>query len=107
MEITAAWVRGQRFADVLKLAEDIFEGSLVRALRRTEELMGQVRRLDTGCCAVQYSSLFVFSAAASKAASAVACLCSLCACSGLLAVPFTRMCLDWLCAGGTGAAWRG
>jgi superfamily II RNA helicase len=42
MEITAAWVRGQRFADVLKLAEDIFEGSLVRALRRTEELMGQV-----------------------------------------------------------------
>lgn len=47
MEVTAAWVRGQRFADVMQLGQDIFEGSLVRALRRTEELMGQVR----GCCA--------------------------------------------------------
>jgi superfamily II RNA helicase len=44
MEATAAWVRGQRFSDVLQLQQDVFEGSLVRALRRTEELMGQVRR---------------------------------------------------------------
>jgi superfamily II RNA helicase len=36
-------VRGQRFADVLELNKDVFEGSMVRALRRTEELMGQVR----------------------------------------------------------------
>lgn len=43
MEATAAWVRGQRFADVINLQKDVFEGSLVRALRRTEELMGQVR----------------------------------------------------------------
>lgn len=46
MEVTAAWVRGQRFANVMQLGQDIFEGSLVRALRRTEELMGQV----CGCC---------------------------------------------------------
>lgn len=42
MEATAAWVRGQRFADVLQLQKDVFEGSLVRSFRRTEELMGQV-----------------------------------------------------------------
>jgi superfamily II RNA helicase len=43
MEPTSSWVRGQRFADVLELNKDVFEGSMVRALRRTEELMGQVR----------------------------------------------------------------
>jgi hypothetical protein len=43
MEATAAWVKGQRFADVAALAPDVYEGSLVRALRRTEELMAQVR----------------------------------------------------------------
>jgi len=42
MEVTSCWVRGQRFADLLSLQKDVFEGSLVRALRRTEELMGQV-----------------------------------------------------------------
>jgi superfamily II RNA helicase len=34
MEACAAWARGQRFADVLNLAPDVFEGSLVRAVRR-------------------------------------------------------------------------
>jgi ATP-dependent RNA helicase DOB1 len=43
MEACAAWARGQRFADVLGLAPDVFEGSLVRAVRRLEELMRQVR----------------------------------------------------------------
>lgn len=42
MEATAAWVRGQRFVDVRNMVPDVFEGSLVRAVRRTEELMGQV-----------------------------------------------------------------
>jgi ATP-dependent RNA helicase DOB1 len=42
MEACAAWTRGQRFADVLNLAPDVFEGSLVRAVRRLEELMRQV-----------------------------------------------------------------
>jgi hypothetical protein len=43
MEACAAWTRGQRFADVLNLAPDVFEGSLVRAVRRLEELLRQVR----------------------------------------------------------------
>lgn len=42
MEPVAAWARGARFADVLKMA-DVFEGSLVRAVRRLDELMRQVR----------------------------------------------------------------
>lgn len=42
MEASAAWARGDRFADVLSLTPDVFEGSLVRAVRRTEELMRQV-----------------------------------------------------------------
>lgn len=42
MEACAAWARGGRFADVLKMTPDVFEGSLVRAVRRVEELMRQV-----------------------------------------------------------------
>lgn len=42
MDACAAWARGARFADVLNLAPDVFEGSLVRAVRRLEELMRQV-----------------------------------------------------------------
>eukprot|EP00878_Enallax_costatus_P040835 GHUV01047224.1.p2 GENE.GHUV01047224.1~~GHUV01047224.1.p2 ORF type:complete len:128 (+),score=48.65 GHUV01047224.1:200-583(+) len=42
MEASAAWARGARFADVLNVTPDVFEGSLVRAVRRTEELMRQV-----------------------------------------------------------------
>jgi hypothetical protein len=48
MEACAAWARGQRFADVLNLAPDVFEGSLVRAVRRLEELMRQVRQEGGG-----------------------------------------------------------
>lgn len=45
MEACAAWARGSRFADVLTMTPDVFEGSLVRAVRRAEELMRQVRTL--------------------------------------------------------------
>ncbi|KIY98950.1 ATP-dependent RNA helicase DOB1 [Monoraphidium neglectum] len=41
MNAAAAWARGQRFAEVIKMAE-VFEGSLVRAVRRLEELLRQV-----------------------------------------------------------------
>jgi len=41
MNATAAWARGQRFSEVIKMAE-VFEGSLVRAVRRMEELLRQV-----------------------------------------------------------------
>jgi len=44
MESTAAWLRGARFADVLKMHGKVqmFEGSLVRAIRRLDELLRQV-----------------------------------------------------------------
>jgi superfamily II RNA helicase len=66
MEVTAAWVRGQRFADVMQLQQDMYEGSLVRALRRTEELMAQVRVLAlcvcwSGCCTEQTRRLLASS----------------------------------------------
>jgi ATP-dependent RNA helicase DOB1 len=37
----AAWCRGAKFADLYKQT-DVFEGSLVRAIRRLEELLRQV-----------------------------------------------------------------
>ena len=43
-----AWYRGSRFAEVLKMA-DVFEGSMVRAIRRLEELL---RQLAQACDAV-------------------------------------------------------
>lgn len=47
MDACSAWARGSRFADVLLMTPDVFEGSLVRAVRRTEELMRQVSWPDT------------------------------------------------------------
>eukprot|EP00884_Botryococcus_braunii_P015661 jgi/Botrbrau1/2779/Bobra.0164s0056.1 len=41
MEVAAAWARGTRFADIAKMT-DIFEGSLVRAIRRIEEILRQL-----------------------------------------------------------------
>ncbi|GBF95912.1 hypothetical protein Rsub_08503 [Raphidocelis subcapitata] len=41
MNAVDAWARGVRFSEVIKMAE-VFEGSLVRAVRRLEELMRQV-----------------------------------------------------------------
>ncbi len=41
MDAAAAWARGMRFADVLKISS-VFEGSLVRAVRRQVELLAQL-----------------------------------------------------------------
>lgn len=41
MDITAAWARGATFSEILKMST-IFEGSLVRAIRRLEELLRQL-----------------------------------------------------------------
>ncbi|GIL48638.1 hypothetical protein Vafri_5094 [Volvox africanus] len=41
MEPVAAWVRGVKFAELAKMTT-VFEGSLVRAIRRLEELMRQL-----------------------------------------------------------------
>ncbi|UPR01038.1 ATP-dependent RNA helicase [Chloropicon primus] len=42
MEATAAWARGSNFSTCLKLGGGAFEGSLVRAIRRIEELLQQL-----------------------------------------------------------------
>lgn len=41
MDAVAAWTRGAKFAEVLKVAS-VFEGSLVRAVRREVELLSQL-----------------------------------------------------------------
>lgn len=41
MELVFAWSKGARFIDVMKLAE-VFEGSLIRAMRRLEEVLQQL-----------------------------------------------------------------
>eukprot|EP00850_Spirogloea_muscicola_P021111 SM000237S08128 [mRNA] locus=s237:125280:131312:+ [translate_table: standard] len=48
MEIVYQWCRGAKFADILRLS-DIFEGSLIRALRRLEELL---RQLVAACASI-------------------------------------------------------
>ncbi len=40
--MAAAWTRGARFADIMKLAPDLYEGSIVRCIRRLEELLRQL-----------------------------------------------------------------
>jgi len=41
MDIVYAWVRGANFADICKLT-DIFEGTIIRCIRRLEELLRQM-----------------------------------------------------------------
>jgi len=41
MDIVYAWVKGANFADICKLT-DIFEGTIIRCIRRLEELMRQM-----------------------------------------------------------------
>lgn len=40
MEITNSWARGAKFVEIMKLTS-IFEGSVIRALRRLEEVLRQ------------------------------------------------------------------
>lgn len=54
MEAVSAWFKGAKFADVLRMAEGVFEGSLVRAIRRLEELL---RQLGAACEAVGEAQL--------------------------------------------------
>ena len=37
MEIVFAWAKGAKFSEVMKLG-DVFEGSLIRAMKRLEEV---------------------------------------------------------------------
>jgi ATP-dependent RNA helicase DOB1 len=41
MEVTYAWCRGAKFAEVCHMT-DVFEGSIIRCMRRLEELLRQL-----------------------------------------------------------------
>ncbi|MES1912730.1 MAG: hypothetical protein MHM6MM_004956 [Cercozoa sp. M6MM] len=41
MEVVAAWCTGAKFADIMRLTEGAFEGSVIRSMRRLEELLAQ------------------------------------------------------------------
>ena len=41
MEITFAWCQGAKFSQICKMG-DIFEGSIIRSMRRLEELLRQM-----------------------------------------------------------------
>ena len=41
MEVFLAWAAGSNFSDVCKMT-DVFEGSIIRAIRRLEELLRQM-----------------------------------------------------------------
>ena len=42
MEAVMAWARGAKFAVVCKIADGVFEGSIIRTMRRLEELLRQL-----------------------------------------------------------------
>ena len=42
MELTYKWCQGAKFKEICDLAEDIYEGTIIRALRRLDELISQL-----------------------------------------------------------------
>jgi ATP-dependent RNA helicase DOB1 len=42
MEITYKWCQGAKFSEVCDLSDSIFEGSIIRAMRRLDELISQL-----------------------------------------------------------------
>ena len=41
MELTYKWCGGAKFKEICEMADDIYEGTIIRALRRLDELMSQ------------------------------------------------------------------
>jgi len=42
MEITMRWCQGAKFVECCDISENIFEGTIIRALRRLDELVSQL-----------------------------------------------------------------
>lgn len=42
MEITYKWCNGAKFKEISEMADDIYEGTIIRALRRLDELLSQM-----------------------------------------------------------------
>lgn len=49
MDVVYAWSKGAPFADVCRMTE-LFEGTIIRAVRRLHELMGQARTARGDWC---------------------------------------------------------
>jgi ATP-dependent RNA helicase DOB1 len=39
MEITYKWCQGAKFKDICEIASDVYEGTIIRAFRRLDELL--------------------------------------------------------------------
>lgn len=42
MEITLKWCQGAKFSEICEISDTIFEGTIIRALRRLDELISQL-----------------------------------------------------------------
>ena len=42
MDITQAWCQGAKFKEICEMSDTIFEGSIIRCLRRLDELISQM-----------------------------------------------------------------
>jgi len=42
MEITSKWVQGAKFKEICEIASDVYEGTIIRAFRRLDELLSQM-----------------------------------------------------------------
>lgn len=42
MELTMKWCQGAKFTEICEISENIFEGTIIRALRRLDELISQL-----------------------------------------------------------------
>ena len=39
MELTYKWCTGAKFKEICEMADDVYEGTIIRALRRLDELL--------------------------------------------------------------------
>ena len=56
-QVAYAWTTGAKFVDICKLTE-IFEGSIIRVLRRLEELLRQLASAATAIGNVELKQMF-------------------------------------------------
>ena len=60
MDVVNAWCKGGSFAKIVELT-DVYEGSIIRAMRRLEELLRDMCHAAKGMCdycIVKYNSKF-------------------------------------------------
>ena len=43
MEITYKWCQGAKFKEICEIASDVYEGTIIRAFRRLDELLQQIQ----------------------------------------------------------------